>query len=173
MILPMEGNGESGWKAGTPYSFSRASFSEAEPMFSPDGSWIAYQSLESGLIEVYVRPFPGPGGKWLISSGGGAFPTWSRTRHELFYGTPDHQIMVAAYTVEGDVFHAEKPRLWSDKRYVLRGGIRPFDLHPDGERFALSPTVESLGGGKHDHVTVVFNMFDELRRIAPTPQSYR
>jgi serine/threonine-protein kinase len=168
MILPMEGDEETGWKAGKPYSFSDTSFSEAVPMFSPDGRWIAYQSHQSGRNEVYVRPFPGPGGKWLISNGGGALPTWSQTKQELFYGTPDHQIMVATYTAVGDVFHAEKPRLWSDTRYALRGGVRAFALHPDGERFALAPATEALDGGRHDHVTVIFNVFDELRRISGT-----
>jgi Tol biopolymer transport system component len=167
MILPIEGNEESGWRAGKPYSFSKGSFSAVVPMFSPDGRWIAYHSMESGRIEVYVRPFPGPGGQWLISNGGGALPTWSRTRRELYYANPENQIMVAAYTTEGDVFHAEKPRLWSDKPFLLRGGVRAFDLHPDGERFALAPAAEALGGVKHDHVTVIFNVFDELRRIAP------
>jgi Tol biopolymer transport system component len=167
MILPMEGNEESGWRAGKPYSFSSAPFTEFEPMFSPDGRWIAYQSNETGRNEVYVRPFPGPGGKWQISNGGGGLPTWSRKRHELLYHTPNNQIMVAAYTVDDDAFHAEKPRLWSDKRYAARDGVRAFDLHPDGERFALAPAVEAFGGGKYDHVAVMFNVFDELRRIAP------
>ena len=81
-------------------------------MFSPDGRWLAYVSNETGRSEVYVRPFPGPGGKWQISTGGtGPNITWSRTPHELFYGTPDQHIMVASYTVEGESFRAEKPRL--------------------------------------------------------------
>jgi hypothetical protein len=61
-------------------------------------SKIAYSS--SGREEVYVRPFPGPGGKWQVSSGGGNLPTWSRTKGELFYGL-NAQIMVAAFTVKG------------------------------------------------------------------------
>jgi serine/threonine-protein kinase len=171
MILPLEGSEASGWRIGKPFSFLHASFSEYGPSFSPDGHWIAYLSYETGRREVYVRPFPGPGGKWQVSNGGGALPTWSRTKHELFYGTPDppnNQIMVAAYTVDGDMFHAEKPRLWSDKRFALRGGPRPFDLHPDGERVAFAPAVEALSGAeRHDHVTVIFNVFDELRRLPP------
>ena len=114
---------------------------------------------------MYVRPFPGPGGKWQISTGGGTYPTWSRTKHELFYGTADGQIMVAPFTVEGDSFRAEKPRLWSDGHFMMRGN-RMFDLHPDGERFALVPAPPTQGSGQ-DHVTFIFNFFDELRRIAP------
>jgi len=110
---------------------------------------------------------PGPGGKTQISSGGGVFPSWSRTKHEIFYGTPDHHIMVAAYSVEGDSLHAEKLRLWSEGRYVTDRPWRPFDLHPDGERFAIGPDVQAPSGAKQDTVVFIFNFFDELRRIAP------
>jgi hypothetical protein len=66
--------------------------------------------------------------------------------------------------VEGDSFSAEKPRLLSERRYLSSRG---FDLHPDGERFALAPAVQTSAGAKQDHVTAIFNFFDELRRIAP------
>jgi serine/threonine-protein kinase len=168
LILPMEGDETSGWKPGKPTVFLNSRFNELEPMFSPDGRWIAYQSNESGRDEVYVRPFPGPGAKWQISTGGGVFPTWSRIAHELFYGTPNQQIIVSAYEAEGDAFRAEKPRLWSEEHYRSRGTFRPFDLHPDGKRFALVPAAPAPAGAKQDHVTVIFNIFDELRRIAPT-----
>jgi hypothetical protein len=62
MILPMDGDETSGWKPGKPTVFLNGPFGEFEPMFSPDGRWLAYTSTESGRGEVYVRPFPGPGG---------------------------------------------------------------------------------------------------------------
>jgi serine/threonine-protein kinase len=167
MILPLEGDEASGWKPGKPTVFLNSPFSEREPMFSPDGRWLAYWSNETGRAEVFVRPFPGPGGKWQISTGGGNYPTWSRTKHELFYGSPNGQIMVAAFTVEGDSFRAEKPRPWSDGRFMNRAAQRSFDLHPDGERFALAAAAQTPGGAKQDHVTFIFNFFDELRRVAP------
>jgi hypothetical protein len=77
------------------------------------------------------------------------------------------QIMVASFAVQGDSFRAEKPRPWSDGRYVWRPS-RVFDLHPDGDRIALASAVETAGGAKQDHITFIFNFFDELRRVAPT-----
>ena len=169
MILPMEGDEASGWKPGKPTVFLNSPFNEAWPVFSPDGRWLAYTSNESGRNEVYVRPFPGPGGKWQVSAGGGLLPRWSRTRHELLYETlqPDDRIMVASYMVERDSFRAEKPRLWADRRYGVRPTGWDFDLHPDGERVALEPVPDTPAAAKQDKVVFIFNFFDELRRLAP------
>ena len=60
-------------------------FFEGDPTFSPDGHWLVYVSNESGRPEVYVQPFPGPGGKWQISTEGGTEPAWNRNGREMFY----------------------------------------------------------------------------------------
>lgn len=77
-ILPVGGDRK-------PYPFVNSPFREWFGEFSPDGRWIAYESNESGRSEIYVRPFPGPGGKWQVSTEGGARPEWSRDGRELFY----------------------------------------------------------------------------------------
>jgi serine/threonine-protein kinase len=70
---------------------------ETDASFSPEGKLIAYSSFESGTSEIYVRPFPGPGGIWKVSVNGGKFPAWSGKTHELlFLGSDDH-IMAASY----------------------------------------------------------------------------
>jgi serine/threonine-protein kinase len=166
MILPLEADETLGWKPGKPTVFLNSPFSDAGPSFSPDGRWLAYSSDESGRSELYVRPFPGPGGTWQISTGGGFSPTWSRARHELLYGTPEQRIMVAPYTVEGDSFHVEQPRLWSEGRYARRPA-GSFDLHSDGDRFAVAKVREKQTTAKQDKVVFIFNFFDELQRIAP------
>jgi serine/threonine protein kinase/Tol biopolymer transport system component len=166
MILPMDGDETSGWKPGTPYPFSNSPFNDSDPMFSPDGRWLAYMSGESGAIDIHVRPFPGPGGRWQISTDGGQSPTWSPAARELFYGTHG-QIMVTGFTTAGQTFRAEKPRVWSDTRYQTRGPSRMFDLHPDGDRFALTPARQTPIGAPLDKVVFIFNFFDELRRLAP------
>jgi serine/threonine-protein kinase len=166
MMLPMEGDEVSGWRPGKPTVFLSTPFAELDPVFSPDGRWVAYTSQETGRGEVYVRPFPGPGGKWRISTDGGSFPTWSRTRSELFYASPDNHLMVTPYAVEANSFKADKPRVWSQRRFMTRPG-RPFDLHPDGERFALVAAPENVTAVQQDKLVFIFNFFDELRRVAP------
>jgi hypothetical protein len=133
-------------------------------MFSPDGRWLAYVSNEGGRPDVYVQPFPGPGGKRLVSSAGGSSPTWSRTKRELFFTSANGQLMVNSYSIEGDSFRSGKS-VEIAGRIDTVGEIRMFDLHPDGERFAVAPVLAA--GSKADHLTFVFNFFDELRRIAP------
>ena len=165
MILPFEGSDATGWKAGQPFVFVNSPYIEGGPAFSPDGKWLAYSSKESGREEVYVRPFPGAEPKWQISTDGGTLPTWSRSKPELFFGA-NSRIMVTTYTVKGATFEAEKPQLWSEGRYQTRGANRMFDLHPDGQRFALAPAPQSSDSPKQDHVFLVLNFFQELRRAA-------
>jgi serine/threonine-protein kinase len=166
MILPVTGDEQSGWKAGTPRPFMTSLASATEPSFSPDGRWLAYSSTETGRDEVYVRPFPGPGAKTQISTGGGQFPTWSRARHELLFNTGiSGQIMAGPFSTAGDVFQAETPRPWPEGRFENRGPWRMFDLHPDGERLGLRP---GAGNVPQSHVTFVFNFADDLKARVPT-----
>jgi serine/threonine-protein kinase len=170
MLLSVEGDGPTGVLR-TPTAFLNTPAAEAAPAFSPDGQWIAYTSNESGREGVYVRPYPGPGGQWLIAPEGSE-PTWSRTRRELFYLRSDQRLMVSPYNVEGHSFRAETPRVWSASRLASRsrgliGDGRAFDLHPDGKRIAGVWAPESQAELQNS-VVVVFNIFDELRRMAQT-----
>ncbi len=167
-ILPMEGDETSGWKPGTPTALVKTDANEGNPSFSPDGKWLAYLSNATGVQEIFVRPVQGAGGPWQISSGGGAPPiVWSRTKQEIFYSVFPNQIMVASYRIEGDSFQRDPPRLWSKTRFLLRGARFSFDLHPDGDRFAMAVAPDVDTSVKHDKLVFVFNFFDELRRLAP------
>jgi len=167
-ILPMDGDETSGWKPGKPVAFLNSPSAEVGAAFSPDGRWLAYDSNETGRTEVYVRPFPGPGGKWQVSIGGGRYAAWSRTGKELFYQVDDGSLWVATYILAGNSFRAERPRAWSPERVLpLTTVTRAFDLHPDGQRLAVLKTAEEQTATKRDRVVFIQNFFDELRRIAP------
>jgi len=165
-IVSMEETGGQ-WKAGKPEQFLKTKSVDQFPQFSPDGRWLAYESNESGIFEVYVRPFPlpasGQGGKWTISTGGGQFPVWSRTGNELLYQAGD-QVMAVSYAVKGETFVADKPRVWIPKL----GGAQIFSLAPDGRRIAVVTPAQAPEAPKADHqVIFLFNFFDELRRRVP------
>jgi len=91
-------------------------------------------------------------------------PIWSRDGRELLYQSDD-QMMAVNYTVKGDVFLPEKPRVWTAKL----GGATWLDLAPDGKRLAVAIPVETAVAPKPEHeVTFLFNFLDELRRRVPT-----
>ena len=165
MLLPIEGDEVSGWKPGKPTVFLQTPTSESQPAFSPDGRWLAYVSTESGRNEVYVRPFPGPGGKWQVSIDGGSDPAWSRTRRELFYRVTGGSIVVTGYSVDGDSFRVDKSRPVGISRNMARAPN--FSLHPDGDRLAVAAVPSTATA--QNKVVFVFNFFDELRRMSPTP----
>ena len=167
--LPVEDN-SGRLQAGQPELFRQLPSANSVGAFSPDGRWVAYTSAESGVYEVYVRAFPDSGRQWLISTGGGAFPIWSRVRNELFYRTEDHHIMVSNYSAIGDSFVAAKPRLWSERQIFNIGLTANFDLAPDGNRFAVLMSTESEESRtRQPHLTLVLNLVDEAwRRVTAT-----
>ena len=98
-------------KLGKPELFLGTPFAESSPMFSPDGRWLAYVSTQSETQEIYVRPFPGPGGRKQISSGGGNYPVWSKNGCELLFQSLDQRVMAVSFTANGESFIAGKPRV--------------------------------------------------------------
>ncbi len=168
MMLPMDGDATRGWTPGKPTVFLATPATEVIPAFSPDGRWVAYQSNEGGTAEIYVRPFPGPGGLWKVSNGGAGWPLWSATARELLFLNPNQfKVMYAPYTVVGDSFRADKPQVWSPTGYrsVGGGGFGPYALHPDGKRLALA-AADQTAQVVQDRVVIIEHFFEYLRKIA-------
>lgn len=168
--LPLEIDATAGIRAGKPEPFLQTQFNEQEPSLSPDGRWLAYASDESGTHQIYVRSFPDKGRRWQISNSGGVYPVFSRDGRQLFFRTEDSRmIMVASYTANGDSFVAGRPRVWSETLLVDAGLTGSnFDVAPDGMRIvAVMPEQRPEEPNGQDHVVLLLNFFDELRRRAP------
>ncbi len=132
-------------------------------MFSPDGHWIAYTSDESSRLEVYVQPFPGPGGKWQISTEGGIEPVWARNGRELFYRNGEQMMAVDIATQPS--FSAGTPyMLFEGESRSQAQGPPSYDVSPDGQRFIMIKADEE----EANQINIVFNWFEELKRLVPT-----
>jgi serine/threonine-protein kinase len=154
-------------RAGQPAVFRRTKTYEIYPTFSPDGRWLAYGSNESGSWEVYVRSFPDDGNQVRVSSRGGRVPAWSRSAPEIFYETTDHRLMVANYRVTNGAIEIDTPRLWSERQLADTIVLPAFDLAADGRSVVALLPHEEHNAAPTDHVTVIVNFLDHLRRISP------
>ncbi|HSN54817.1 MAG TPA: hypothetical protein VLT32_09090, partial [Candidatus Sulfomarinibacteraceae bacterium] len=155
---------------GAPEPFQATEFGEFNPSFSPDGRWIAYDSNESGRLEIYVRAFPAGGGKWQVSDGGGALARWSKNGRELSYRTDDG-IMIVEVDGSGDTFDVGTPRklfegpfLGGSTGIAVGGYVFPdYTMSRDGERFVMFAGRDETS--RPTSVRLVTSWFDELRRL--------
>ena len=127
--------------------------------FSPDGRWIAYESVESGKNEVYVAPFPGPGGKRQVSVRGGSVPRWRRDGKELFYMGLDKKLMSAEVNGKGGTFEVGAVKPLFQTRAVAPSML--YDVTPDGQRFLVINSVEEE---ESSPLTLVLNWNAGLKR---------
>jgi serine/threonine-protein kinase len=157
-------------KPGTPEVLLAAGKANiVEPRFSPDGRWLAYASNESGMYQIFVRPFsPGAkaAGQAQISVEPARGPQWSRTAKEIFYLGTDGRIMVVPYTVNGQTFEPGKPRVWAATRIQTPTTNHTYDLAPDGTHFAVIRSLEGADTGEKANLHLVFllNFFDFMKR---------
>ncbi len=154
--------------------FPDAKFYEYNADISPDGRWIAYDSNESGQVEVYVRPFPAvDSGRWQISSEGGSRPVWSRSGRELFFLTAANKMAVVAVPPGSSFTYAKAQPLFDATNYVTPGGnpFRMFDVSADGKRFLTIRNPDANpNAGTRPSIMVVSNWFDELKARLPARQ---
>ncbi|MBI4909591.1 MAG: serine/threonine-protein kinase [Acidobacteria bacterium] len=162
LSLPLEWDGDQ-VKVGKPEEFLP---NGTQPRLSPDGRWLAYGSRETGSFDVYVRPFPGPGGKWMVTPAHGHRPEWSKNGRELFFLDSERRLNVLEYTVSGATFQAGKSRVWAEAR-LANMGVGVYDVAPDGKRVAAILSGREDEGEKQTHLMFLLNFFDELRRLAP------
>jgi Tol biopolymer transport system component len=158
--LPMVGDRK-------PLPLLQSPFEESQGQFSPDVRWIVYVSNETGRNEVYVRPFPGPGGKWQLSAGGGIYPRWSRDGREVYYVATDGRLTAVPIAVSGDTLSPGAPiplfaaRLAAGANISIGGLSKAqYTVARDG-RFLLNVAVDDA---MVSPITVVLNWEAALKR---------
>jgi len=143
-----------------PFPFLKTPFEEREGRFSPDGKWIVYQSNESGPFEIYVQPFPGPGGKFRISTNGGAQPRWSKNAKEIFYVSLDSKMMAVPVklTPDGQSLETGTPAALFPVRIpggpVVAINKQQYDVSSDGQRFLVNLVTDE---GASSPITLILN----------------
>ena len=135
-------------------------FNQGQTRVSPDGRWFAYSSNESGKFEVYVQNFPPSGGKWQISTGGGAEPQWRDDGKELFYVQDDRTLMAVDIHSTPGRFEAGIPKPLFSAAFTANARNR-FVIAPGGQKFLLVTRVEQ---SSRNPFTLVLNWTEGLRR---------
>jgi Tol biopolymer transport system component len=133
--LPIQPQG-----VGTPFPLVRTRFAEDQGQLSPDRRWIAYRTNESGVDEIYVQAFPGPGGRARVSTQGGSQPRWRRDGKELFFVAADGRLMAVplARPSNGQAPNVGTPVALFAARLTLKGAPKhQYAVAADGQRFLM------------------------------------
>jgi Tol biopolymer transport system component len=151
-VLPLAGDRQ-------PSPFLHTPYRETSGRFSPDGRWIAYTSDDQGRPEVFIKAFPDLGGKWQVSSGGGAQPWWRSDGRELYYLSADGKLM-AVEVKPGGSFEAGAPRALFELAPV-RSGASSYGVTAAGDRFLFVTAREEAASLQF---TVVTNWTAEAKK---------
>lgn len=163
-IAPVERNG-SAIRLGKHVVVAGGKGDQVQSAFSPDRRFLTFMSNESGRYEIYVigiDPEGKPsGGKWQISTQSGYDPIWPAAGGNIFFKDVTGRISVVSYTVKGDSFSADPPRVWSP-RVLTKYPDRVFEMTADG-KYAIG-VLDADSEAPETHIRVVLHFVDEVRR---------
>jgi Tol biopolymer transport system component len=138
------------------------------PELSPDGRYLAYQSHESGLIDVHVRPFPDVDrGRWQITTRGGTRPAWARSGRELFYLDESGALTAVPVETSGPTLTVGSATKVFDTRYAEPNPARHYDVSPDGQRFLVIKDNAANADTTPANIVVVQQWLEELKTRVP------
>ncbi len=144
-----------------PFPLLQTESNEQQARISPDGRWIAYTSDETGKPEIYVQSFPAAGGKWQISTAGGADARWRRDGKELFFISTDRKLMAVDVKADATI-QAGLPHELFDARVSGLTDVRThYAVSRDGQRFLVNRLSE---GDASSPITVVLNWTAGLKK---------
>jgi Tol biopolymer transport system component len=138
----------------------------SNPRVSPDGRWLAYQSSQSGQLEIYVQSFPEllsrkSARKWQLSTAGGNYAEWRGDGQELFYVAPDNMLMAVSIKSNGLNLEAAAPKPLFPLRLEAVNRRSHYQPASDGQRFLVSQVPERVASSP---ITVVVNWSAERTR---------
>jgi Tol biopolymer transport system component len=131
-VMPLSGGGE-------PTAILKTQFGEQWPALSPDGRFMAYESDESGRVEIYVSPFPVPSRKWQVSTAGGEKPHWRNDGKEIAYLASDNKLMAVEVNITATDFQVGAATALFAIQPQRPGNV--FDMSPDARRFLVNASI--------------------------------
>ena len=138
----------------------------AAPALSPDGRWLAYEANVGDGKEIVMRPFPDTDSRRItVSNAGGRGPLWAPDGRELFYLSGDGRMVSARIGDDPDDPVESREELFSADGYLVGASNRAYDIHPDGQRFAMLRAVGS--GTRQARVALRMGFAEQLRRLVP------
>ena len=124
---------------GTPSALLSSGFSSGNVHFSPDGHYIAFLSDESGSDEAYVSPYPGPGERLRISSGGATDLRWNRATGTIFYSDGEGRLWSVPVSTKPVLRIGKRKALFTAKSLLQRQTTwTTFDVFPDAKRVLVA-----------------------------------
>jgi serine/threonine-protein kinase len=155
MLLPLDGDRKV-------RPLLRTKYNERFPVLSPDGSWLAHGSDESGRWEIYMRHYPDLEGITRISTEGGVAPMWSPDGNELFYWDSSRGSLVSVSVRTGGTLEIGSPRLFAAGNFSFGNNswYRSYDIAPDGKTLVM--ILRGKSGPTPKQFNVVLNWFEEL-----------
>jgi Tol biopolymer transport system component len=128
---------------------------------SPDGRFLTYTSTESRRHEIYVRPFPGGGGKWQVSVDDGRWPSWRGDGKELYYVEGDTLMAVSVSQELAFTLGQPQPLFEYAGLHVPGGNRNGYDVSAAGQRFLTVAPVEGFEAAPLS-IRVVQNWYEEF-----------
>jgi len=169
------------------YAFSEEEEISLDPIFSnsrditnskisPDGKWISYVSVETGINQVYIHPYPEvDSGRWQVSINGGNEPVWRSDGKSIYFiGSEDQLLRVTNLSDSDSQFSASFPEIVVELDDVQINRTRNYDVHPFDEKFLFLRDPGTVGLLNADVVSLVMveNWFEELKRLVPIDTSF-
>jgi Tol biopolymer transport system component len=118
-----------------PFPLVQTPFLDTTGLFSPDGRWVAYVSMQTGVWEVFVTAFPAGGAPYQVSGSGGRLPQWSPDGKTLYFIGTRNELMAAEVDASGPRFEIRTPKpLFSLPVFIGPRLANAYAISPDGKR---------------------------------------
>jgi len=152
-----------------PQPLVQTMFNQIGSRVSPNGRWVSYTSGESGMSQIFVRPFPNvEAGQWQVTTNGGTRAVWARDGRELFYQVNDAMMAVPVRTADSTFSAGNPTKLFDAAPYYFGIAGHTYDVSPDGQKFLMIKNAAASDQNAAPSLIVAEHWTEELKTRVPT-----